>query len=160
MLTYIKNGKMVGNKIFMDPHIGQDEKGNSIYNTKEYYKELAKLNNGLVKGFFEQNSVDAMETNYIGSIGHDENGRPNRSLDHAFVRKYKQILQDEKVNKRMETVEREQNKRAAEDNRFRDGLIKETNSPFLNSAEKTAGYHCQSLEGSTFMDKKSDGDVR
>ena len=117
-VMYVQNGKFAEKQIYMDPHVGQDENGNNIYNTKEYFQALALSNNGLAKGFFEQNSVNAMDTNYIGSIGQDENGRPNRSIDHAFLRKYKQIVEAEREQKRLET----ENRRTAQEDEFKAGL--------------------------------------
>lgn len=151
MLTYIKDGRMIGNNMFMDPHIGQAENGNNIYNTKEYFKELAKSNNGLVKGFFEQNSVNAMETNYIGSIGKDENGKPNRNLDHAFVKKYKRILESKKEKKIIEAEARTK----MEDDKFKSSLKEGTQSGYQNWCDNMDRNNRQMLEHN-----RSESDIR
>jgi hypothetical protein len=130
-VIYTDDGKFVANKIYMDPHIGTDESGKNIYNTKEYFTELAMSNKGLVKGFFEKNSVNSMETNYIGSIGKDSQGKYNRSIDHTFLKKYKEIVEAQKEQKRLD----DESKKLAADDKFRNSLIEETNSGYQNMCD-------------------------
>ena len=152
-VMYTTDGKFVVNKIYMDPHIGTDQEGKNIYNTKEYFTDLAISNKGLVKGFFEKNSVNSMETNYIGSIGKDSQGNYNRSMDHVFLRKYKEIVNAEKDQKRLEA----ENRIKAENDKFRDSLKDKTFSAYDKSNEK---YRCEVLNESMLNHKKSDNDAR
>jgi|GEM_PF-2545636 len=144
-IMYTDNGKFVVSKFYMDPHIGTDPDGNNIYNTKEYFTDLATSNKGLVKGFFENNSVNSMETNYIGSIGKDSQGNYNRSIDHAFLKKYKEIVELEKQQKILEA----ESKRLAEDDKFRNSLIEETNSGYQNMCDNMDRNYNQRLKQGT-----------
>jgi len=144
-VMYIDDGKFVVNKIYMDPHIGTDQDGKNIYNTKEYFTDLVTSNKGLVKGFFEKNSVNSMETNYIGSIGKDSDGKYNRSMDHTFLNKYKVIEQAQKDQKRLEA----ESKRLAEDDKFRNSLIEETNSGYQNMCDNMDRNYNQRLKQGT-----------
>lgn len=139
-------------KLYMEPHIGMDENGRSVYDTKNYFQSLSQTNRGLVKGFFEQNSVNSMDTNYIGIIGQNSDGQYNRTMDYKFLDKYKEIVKAEKEQKVRDAEIRKQK----EDNQFRSSLQEGTHSGYQN--------WCDNLDkrcsGETLEDKQFKGSER
>lgn len=81
-------------KYYMDPIF--NDNGENI--TKESYLSLIDSNKPLLKGFFEKNQIDNEHTNYIGSIGYNDSGKPFRKKDIIFERAYK-IMLDRKKEK-------------------------------------------------------------
>lgn len=67
----------------------QDENGRKVYDTKKYYQDLDKNHKGLVKAFFKKENIDEIDTNYIGHLAEDAEGRNTRVFDKVFEEKYK-----------------------------------------------------------------------
>lgn len=141
-VTYTENGMFNGSKMYMEPHIGQDKDGVAIYDTKKYFKALSKSNRGLVKGFFEKNSINALakdtKTNYIGTIGSDKNGRPNRNMDYKFVEKYRQDLE----------LQQQQEAKIKENktDEFKASLSQGVNFGYQNMCDNADKYNKQRLD--------------
>lgn len=140
-VTYTdKNGQFITKQLYMEPHIGLDKNGRAIYDTKLYFQGLTEANKGLVKGFFEQTSVNSMKTNYIGEIGQDSNGRYNRTLDYNFIDKYSKIIEAQKAQK----DELEAQRKIQENNKLKEDLKKKTNNGYQNwcdNYDKYYGHH-------------------
>lgn len=104
-IKYIdKEGKFEKKEIVMDPEVVQDENGNYIYDTKQYYQNLSYQNLSLAKGFFDKRTVDNYQNGYIGYIGFDKNtGKPNRSFDQQIRSHFDKILYYKNIQRQAES---------------------------------------------------------
>lgn len=113
IMYLMANGQFRGQSCYMDPHVGYDENGVAVYDTKEHYKTLQREGKtGLIKGFFKLEEVEKIKaqdgTDYLGYIDYDERGNPTRSYDENFKQYYikkcaiKKEMEDEKTQYRMD----------------------------------------------------------
>ncbi len=105
-------------------------------NTKEYYKDLTKTNLPLIKGFFEQNQVRSLDTDYIGYIGKNEDGTYNRSYDNKFKQIYKEMYKQ----KSKEDNARYNDAQEQKDKAFREELMNKTEKYGVHYKKDHAQY--------------------
>lgn len=97
-IIYTKsNGEFEKKILYVEPIMSQDENGNSIDMTKRSYTDMSKGNMSLVKGFFQREQLGKLPTDYIGFVGQDKNGNPNRSYDQEFYSRYKTFYKQKKA---------------------------------------------------------------
>jgi hypothetical protein len=117
-LNYVENDGSFSRKVVaIDPIVMQDQYGNYVYDSKEYYNQLLNINKGLVKGFFEKSQVTQIENGYIGHITQDQYGNYNRSFENNIRNYYdkelevkKEIRKRERQNSLSEYLKEQTNK--------------------------------------------------
>lgn len=101
-----EDARSIGKDFLLEPHIGQDDRGNAIYDTEAYYKSLCENGKrGAVKGFFQKEQVDKRETNYLGVLEFDQEGRASRKEDKAFLEQYKGVYKEQKESSRQQKID-------------------------------------------------------
>lgn len=124
-ITYTKpSGEFSQKVVYLDPIMGQDQNGDIVNNTKQVYTNMSSTKLGLVKGFFQSTQVKNLPTDYIGHIGYNEDGTPNRSYDNDFYRMYKPYY----LQREREQKEAEAQKRAERDEAFLSDLREQVNN--------------------------------
>ncbi len=115
-----EDARVEGKKVLLEPHIGRDNNNNPIYDTEEYYKWLCENGKlGAVKGFFKKEEVDIRDTNYLGILEFDNDGRAMRTEDPIFLAQYKVQYKEEKDRRIQE--------RKDSDEKWRKSLEEQTN---------------------------------
>lgn len=111
-----KTNKFQSRKYLLEPITKQDENGNVIDATEEYYKYMATMDGtedgmkrfGAVKGFFkyQETSPEKLGSDYIGNLAYNENGQYYRHYDNSFrdqhINTYNRKLEND-FNKRLES---------------------------------------------------------
>lgn len=93
-ITYLHpDGFFEGKDYLIEPHLIRKSDGNMVYDTKAYYNELEKRGyHSYVKGMFKKEEIDEIvnhdKTDYIGDFDFSRDGRPTRTFDEDFRKKY------------------------------------------------------------------------
>lgn len=136
IIQYIKpDGSFESKDVFLEPINLTYDNGVTV-NTKDYYKALTKSDLSLIKGFFEENQVRSLDTNYIGYIGQNNDGTYNRSYDNSF----KQIYKSMSKQKFEENKERYKEEQKQKDKTFREELMERTEKYGVNYKTCHAQY--------------------
>lgn len=131
-ITYLHpDGLFEGKNYLIEPHLIRKSDGNMVYDTKAYYNELEKRGyHSYVKGMFKKEDIDDIvnhdKTDYIGDFDFSRDGKPTRTFDEEFRRKYieecrrlreeKAELQRQKDQQRIEeTIRRAEQNTAYQD---------------------------------------------
>lgn len=93
VVTYIDEKKEFKQGSFLlEPNMVQDQKGNWIDGTEQYYSNMAIQNPNAMKNFFAKDAImdDAQGSNYIGGLQVAEDGSWSRNYDVNLREKYRQ----------------------------------------------------------------------
>lgn len=92
------DGTFRGKTVLLEPIMSQDDKGNWVDATEQYYRSLsnrdgsreAQASYNAVKGFFKKQDIDenVIGSNYIGNLAQMENGHYFRHYDNDFRQKW------------------------------------------------------------------------
>lgn len=107
VVTYINEKKEFKQGSFLlEPNMVQDQKGNLIDGTEQYYRALSLQHKDAMKKFFDKEAVmdDAQGSNYIGGLQIQEDGSWSRNYDVNFRDKYRQ----QAILKRQQTIQHNQ----------------------------------------------------
>ncbi|MEG2348665.1 MAG: hypothetical protein RSB67_03355 [Clostridia bacterium] len=131
-IMYIeKNQSFKGKSYYVEPiNLQRAENGDLINETEQYYKNLAKQNISLTKGFFKGEELDKLSTDYIGFIGQDEDGKYNRSYDNEFLVKYKDHYNELQAQKQAQNDTNNQKK----DDDFMSDLKSRVEEPHIKTS--------------------------